>query len=37
MLSANAATGGTCFGDSGGPHFIGDSNVLAGVSSFAST
>jgi Trypsin len=34
LLSNNAATGGTCFGDSGGPNFIGDSNVLAGVSSF---
>ena len=34
LLSNNAATGGTCFGDSGGPDFIGDSNVLAGVTSF---
>jgi hypothetical protein len=34
MLSNNHATGGTCFGDSGGPNFIGDSNVVAGVTSF---
>ncbi len=35
LLSNNANTGGTCFGDSGGPNFIGDSNVVAGVTSFA--
>jgi V8-like Glu-specific endopeptidase len=34
LLSNNASTGGTCFGDSGGPNFIGDSNVVAGVTSF---
>jgi len=34
LLSNNTATGGTCFGDSGGPNFIGDSNVIAGVTSF---
>ena len=34
LLSNNAHTGGTCFGDSGGPNFIGTSNVLAGVTSF---
>lgn len=34
LLSNNAATGGTCFGDSGGGNFIGDSLVLAGVTSF---
>jgi len=34
ILSANASTGGQCFGDSGGPTFIDDSNVLAGVISF---
>lgn len=34
LLSNNANTGGTCFGDSGGPNFIGDSNVIAGVTSF---
>lgn len=26
--------GGTCFGDSGGPNFLGDTNVVAGVTSF---
>lgn len=35
LLSNNANTGGTCFGDSGGPNFIGDSNVIGGVTSFA--
>ena len=34
LLSNNAATGGTCFGDSGGPNFLGDSMVVAGVTSF---
>ena len=34
LLSNNAYTGGTCFGDSGGPNFLGDSNVVAGVTSF---
>lgn len=34
MLSANANTGGTCSGDSGGPNFLGDSLVVAGVTSF---
>lgn len=34
MLSNNTNTGGTCFGDSGGPNFIKDSNVIAGVTSF---
>ncbi len=34
LLSNNAKTGGTCFGDSGGPNFVGDSNVIAGVTSF---
>jgi V8-like Glu-specific endopeptidase len=35
LLSNNASTGGTCFGDSGGPNFLGSSNVVAGVTSFA--
>jgi len=35
ILSNNASTGGTCFGDSGGPNFLGESNVIAGVTSFA--
>jgi V8-like Glu-specific endopeptidase len=34
LLSNNANSGGTCFGDSGGPDFIGSSNVLAGVTSY---
>lgn len=34
LLSNNAHTGGTCFGDSGGPNFIGSSNVVGGVTSF---
>ena len=34
LLSNNAATGGTCFGDSGGPNFLGDSMTVAGVTSF---
>ena len=35
LLSNNAATGGTCFGDSGGPNFVGRSNVVGGVTSYA--
>jgi secreted trypsin-like serine protease len=35
LLSNSANTGGTCFGDSGGPNFIDGSNVIAGVTSFA--
>ena len=35
VLSNNARTGGTCFGDSGGPNYLGTSNVIAGVTSFA--
>lgn len=34
LLSNNHSTGGTCFGDSGGPNFINDSNVVGGVTSF---
>jgi V8-like Glu-specific endopeptidase len=34
LLSNNAHTGGTCFGDSGGPNFLGNSMVVAGVTSF---
>lgn len=34
LLSNNHSTGGTCFGDSGGPNFLGDSHVIAGVTSF---
>jgi hypothetical protein len=34
LLSNYAQTGGACFGDSGGPNFIGDTNVIGGVTSF---
>jgi hypothetical protein len=34
FLSNNADTGGTCFGDSGGPNFLGSSNVVGGVTSY---
>ena len=34
LLSNNAATGGTCFGDSGGPNYLDSGNVIAGVTSF---
>ena len=34
LLSNNASTGGICFGDSGGPNYLGTSNVVAGVTSF---
>ncbi len=34
LLSNNAKTGGTCFGDSGGPNFLGNTNTIAGVTSF---
>lgn len=33
-LSNNHATGGTCYGDSGGPNFLGDTNIVAAVTSF---
>jgi hypothetical protein len=38
LLSNNHKTGGTCFGDSGGPNFLGsgstETNIVAGVTSF---
>jgi secreted trypsin-like serine protease len=37
LLSNNAKTGGTCFGDSGGPVFYQDSNVIVAVVSWGQT
>lgn len=34
LLSNNHNTGGTCFGDSGGPNFLGSSTVVSGITSF---
>jgi hypothetical protein len=34
QLSDNAAAGGTCFGDSGGPNFVGSTTTIAAVNSF---
>jgi secreted trypsin-like serine protease len=34
LLSNNAYSGGTCFGDSGGPNFVGNTTTIAGVTSF---
>lgn len=34
LLSNNANTGGTCFGDSGGPNFIENTRTIGGVTSF---
>ncbi|HEY5984008.1 MAG TPA: trypsin-like serine protease [Anaerolineales bacterium] len=34
LLSNNPNGGGTCFGDSGGANFLGDTNLLAGITSF---
>ena len=34
LLSNNTKSGGTCFGDSGGPNFLAGTNVIAGVTSF---
>lgn len=38
LLSNNAHSGGTCFGDSGGPNYLGsgrtETNVVAGITSF---
>lgn len=34
LLSNNHNTGGTCYGDSGGANFLGDTNIVAGITSF---
>lgn len=34
LLSNNPTTGGTCFGDSGGPNFLAGTLTIAGVTSF---
>lgn len=34
LLSSNHATGGSCFGDSGAPNYVGVSNVIAALSSY---
>jgi secreted trypsin-like serine protease len=34
LLSNNTTSGGTCFGDSGGANFLGDTNIVAGITSF---
>jgi secreted trypsin-like serine protease len=34
LLTNNPITGGTCFGDSGGPNFLGDTKVIAAVTSY---
>ena len=34
LLSNNTNTGGTCFGDSGGPNFVGTSTIVGAVTSF---
>ena len=34
LLSNNHSSGGTCYGDFGGPNFLGDTNIVAGVTSF---
>lgn len=37
LLSSNTNTGGICFGDSGGPLFAGDSNVIVAITAFGVT
>jgi secreted trypsin-like serine protease len=37
IVSASASTGGACRGDSGGPNFVGTSNVIGGLNSYDPT
>ena len=30
-MNPSVGSGGTCYGDSGGPHFVGDSNLIASI------
>jgi len=30
-MNPSVGSGGTCYGDSGGPHFIGNTNVVAAI------
>ena len=30
-MNPSVGSGGTCYGDSGGPHFVGDSNLIAAI------
>ena len=34
LLSNNHTTGGTCYGDSGGPNFLENTNIVAGITSY---
>jgi len=34
VLTNNANTGGTCFGDSGGPDLLGGTDIVLGVNSY---
>jgi hypothetical protein len=33
-LNPGGGSGGTCFGDSGGPDLLGDTNIVLGVNSY---
>ena len=30
-MNPSTGSGGTCYGDSGGPHFLGDSNLVVSI------